>query len=140
MAPLRCVLLVDDDPTTRYLHRLLLDQLGLAAHVLEAANGQQALDLVLAQRADDFRTCPDLILLDVHMPGMNGFEFLEAYTALSQAQQCARVVALLTTSVSPRDVERAGRLSVSAYLTKPLMSETLSGFVHERFAPPSSVQ
>ena len=138
MAPLRCVLLVDDDPTTRYLHRLLLDQLGLAAHVLEAANGQQALELIRAQRADDFRTCPDLILLDVRMPVMNGFEFLEAYTALPRAQQCARVVALLTTSLSPRDVARADRLAVAAYLAKPLMSETLSEFVHERFAPPSS--
>lgn len=137
MLPLRCVLLVDDDATIRFLHHKLLTRLALAEHVLEAAHGQQALDLIHAQCADDFRTCPDLILLDVHMPVMDGFEFLAAYRALPEAQQCAKVVTMLTTSLHPRDVERAAQLSVSAYLSKPLTADKLRTLVQDHFAAPT---
>ena len=135
MLPLRCLLLVDDDPTTRFLHRQLLVRLSVAEHVLEAANGQEALALVRAQRADDFRTCPDLILLDVRMPVLDGFGFLEAYRALPEAQQCAKVVAMLTTSLHPRDLDRAAHSSVTAYLTKPLTADKIRALVQDRFAP-----
>ena len=137
MPSLRCVLLVDDDPTMRYLHRRLLTRLGAAEHVLEAANGHEALALVRAQCADDFRTCPDLILLDVRMPVMDGFAFLQAYRGLPEAQQCAQVVAMLTTSLHPADRARAAELSVSAYLTKPLTAETLRALVQDHFAAPA---
>ena len=119
---MRCLLLVDDNSTTRFLHRQLLVRLGVAEYVLEAANGQEALSLVRAQCADDFRTCPDLILLDVRMPVLDGFGFMEVYRALPEAQQCAKVVAMLTTSLHPRDLDRAAHFSVTAYLTKPLRS------------------
>lgn len=135
MGPLRCILLVDDDLTTRFLHRRLLDQFQIAEHLLEAANGLQALDLIRAQVVDDFRTCPDLILLDMRMPVMDGIEFLQAYRALPEAQQCAKVVAMLTTSMHPRDVERATQLAVSAYLTKPLTVEKISTLALRYFAP-----
>jgi CheY-like chemotaxis protein len=135
MGPLRCILLVDDDPTNRFLHRRLLTQLSVAEHMLEAANGMQALDLIHAQCADDFRTCPDLILLDMRMPVMDGIEFLKAYRALPEEKQCAKVVVMLTTSLNPRDVERAAQLSVSTYLTKPLTAGKISALVRDYFAP-----
>ncbi|SFQ82778.1 response regulator [Hymenobacter arizonensis] len=137
MLPLRCVLLVDDDPTLLFLHRRLLAQLDVAAHVLEAANGHEALAFIHAQCTDDFRTCPDLILLDLHMPVMDGFAFLAAYRALPEAQQCAKVVTMLTTSLNTDDLERAAQLSVSAYLSKPLTAEKLHTLVRDHFVAPA---
>ncbi|MBD2769353.1 response regulator [Hymenobacter sp. BT664] len=133
MDSLRCILLVDDDPTLRFLNRRLLARLGPAQHVLEAANGQEALAIIHAQRADDIRTRPDLILLDVHMPVMDGFAFLAAYRALPEQQQCAKVVAMLTSSRQPHDLERAIWLSASAYLIKPFTANQFHELVHDYF-------
>ncbi|SFQ67381.1 response regulator [Hymenobacter arizonensis] len=134
MPRLRCVLLVDDDPTTNYLHRKLLNKLGVVEHILTALNGVEAMALVNAQCHDDFRTCPDLILLDVNMPLMNGFEFLDAYHSLPTSQQCAKVVVMLTTSLHPRDVERAHHLPVSGFLTKPLTTDKFLDIIQANFA------
>ena len=135
LLPLRCVLLVDDNRITRFLHRRLIVRLGIAEHVLEATNGEEALALVHAQCADDFRTCPDLILLDVRMPVLDGFGFLEEYRALPEAQQCAKVVALLTTSWHPRDKNRAAQWVIADYLIKPLTADQLSALLKDRFVP-----
>jgi CheY-like chemotaxis protein len=72
MLPLPNVLLVDDDPTTNYLNKLLLTRMGVAQQVLVAENGEQALrtlDQTCQAPADS--TCPRLILLDMNMPSSN---------------------------------------------------------------------
>ncbi|WP_426062052.1 response regulator [Hymenobacter sp. B1770] len=134
MSQLRCVLLVDDDPTTNYLNRKLLVKMGIADGVLTALNGQEALAAVNTHCYEDSPTCPDLIFLDVNMPLMNGFEFLAAYRQLPPAQQCATVMVMLTTSLHPRDVQRAHHLPVSSFLTKPLTAEKVTAILQAHFA------
>ncbi|MBG8556306.1 response regulator [Hymenobacter guriensis] len=132
--PLRSVLLVDDDPTTNYLNRKLLTKMGITAEVLVALNGQEALAAVHNHCQEESPTCPELIFLDVNMPLMNGFEFLDAYRELPPAQQCATVVVMLTTSLHPRDVERAQVLPVSGFLTKPLTADKVNEIIRAHFA------
>ena len=134
MPPLRCILLVDDDPTTNYLNRKLLTKLGVTDHVLTAFNGQEALAAVHAHCQADSATHPDLILLDVNMPLMNGFEFLAAYRELPPAQQRATVVVMLTSSLHPRDVERAQHLPIAGFLTKPLTADKITDLIQAHFA------
>ncbi|MBF9239341.1 response regulator [Hymenobacter sp. BT683] len=133
MSPLRCILLVDDDPTTNYLNRKLLVSMGASGEVLTALNGQEALAILNAKFQQVDATCPDLIFLDVNMPLMNGFEFLDAYRQLPAEQQGATVVVMLTTSLHPRDVERAQQLPVSGFLTKPLTREKVSEIIGGHF-------
>lgn len=134
MPLLRCVLLVDDDPTTNYLNRKLLTQLGVANHVLTALNGQEALATVHTHCQPASATCPNLILLDVNMPLMNGFEFLAAYRQLPVTQQQATVVVMLTTSLHPRDVARAQQLAITDFLTKPLTAAKVQELMQAHFA------
>lgn len=134
MSPLRCVLLVDDDPTTNYLNRKLFTQLGVADHVLTALNGQEALAAVHTHCQPASAMCPDLILLDVNMPLMNGFDFLAAYRQLPVAQQQATVVIMLTTSLHPRDVVRAQQLTIAGFLTKPLTAAKVQEIIQTHFA------
>jgi CheY-like chemotaxis protein len=121
MAALTSVLLVDDDPTTNYLNKLLLTRMGAAEQVLVAENGEQAL-----------RT--RLILLDMNMPVLNGLAFLEAYVQLPLAQQQAIVIVMLTTSLHPVDLARAKELPIAGFLNKPLTKEKVYALLQEHFA------
>lgn len=134
MSRLPCILLVDDDPTTNYLNQKLLATMGVTNHVLTALNGQEALAAVNAHCYEASPTCPDLIFLDVNMPLMNGFEFLAAFRELPPAQQQATIVVMLTTSLHPRDVERAQSLPVSGFLTKPLTTAKVTESIQAHFA------
>lgn len=120
MPKLRCTLLVDDDPTTNYLNRKLLEKLDVTEQVMVALNGQEALAVLAAECTEASLTCPALVLLDVNMPLMNGFEFLDAYQQLPLARRQAIVVVMLTTSVHPRDMQRLETLNVAGFLSKPL--------------------
>lgn len=133
MPKLTSVLLVDDDSTTNYLNKLLLNRLGVAEHLLVAENGREALS-ILAQTCRATNTsCPPLILLDVNMPVMNGIEFLEAYQQLPLAQQQAIVIVLLTTSVNPLDLARVQALPIASTLTKPLTEEKVNALLQQYF-------
>lgn len=113
-------MLDDDDQTTNYLNQLLINRLGVANKLLVALNGQEALALLQAHCQDATTECPALILLDVKMPVMDGFAFLEAYERLPLPQKHAIIIVMLTTSLHPQDVERVKTLHVAGYLNKPL--------------------
>ncbi|MGI4871872.1 MAG: response regulator [Janthinobacterium lividum] len=135
MPKLPCTLLVDDDPTTNYLNRKLLETLGVTKRVLVALNGQEALHVLAAEcPADNSPTCPTLILLDINMPGMNGFEFLEAFAHLPLAQRQAIVIVMLTTSMHPRDMQRLAALPVAGFLSKPLNPAKIQEVLQTHFS------
>lgn len=133
MPPLHCVLLVDDDPTTNFLNRLLLQRLGVAEQVLVAENGQEALDLLDRECCPPAGQCPALILLDLNMPVMGGLEFLEAFWQRPLALRHGAVVAVLTTSVSPRDLTHVQQLPIAGVLTKPLTEAQVRELLHAHF-------
>jgi len=133
MSKLPYVLLVDDDPTTNFLNHKLLLRLGVTDHVRVALNGREALAELRACQNEP-ANCPALIFLDVNMPVMGGLDFLEAYQQLPADQRPAIVVALLTTSVNPRDQQRADQLPIAAYLTKPLTQQQVEQVMVRYFA------
>ena len=82
MRRISTILLVDDDETTNFLHERLLDRLDVFEQVLVARNGAQALEILTQPNARFSSINPVLVLLDLNMPVMNGFEFLKAFQAL----------------------------------------------------------
>ena len=134
MPKLRCVLLVDDDPTANYLNRKLLEKLAIADHVRVALNGLEALAVLAAECPEAGPSCPALIFLDINMPLMDGFEFLEAYQQLPLAQQQAMVIVMLTTSVHPRDLQRLETLPVAGFLSKPLNPAKVHDILQAHFS------
>jgi len=128
------VLLVDDDQTTNFLNKLLLTRLGVTEQVLLAANGEEALR-ILAQQCAELTSCPNLILLDMNMPVLNGLAFLEAYTQLPSPIQHTIVIVMLTTSLHPVDLAKAEQLPINGFLNKPLTEEKVAALLREHFAP-----
>lgn len=135
MPALTTVLLVDDDSTTNFLNKLLLTQMGVAEQVLVAENGEQALrTLDQACHAADSRSCPQLILLDMNMPVLNGLAFLEAYVQMPQVQQRAIVIVMLTTSLHPVDLAQAQQLPIADFINKPLTKEKVTSVLAKYFS------
>ena len=131
MHKLSSVLLVDDDETTNFLNAHLLKSLGVTDQVLVAINGREALSLLARHCTPPATTCPLLVLLDINMPVMGGIDFLEAYQPQPPAQ--AIRVAVLTSSVHPRDLERLRQLPHIALLHKPLTRDKINTLLQEHF-------
>ncbi|UOR06343.1 response regulator [Hymenobacter aerilatus] len=134
MEKLPCILLVDDDPVNNFLNQHLLENLAVADQLLVAQNGQEAFTLLQQhQQPDAHEAYPALVLLDVNMPVMNGFEFLQAYQQLPPAQQQALVIVMLTNSLQPHEVARAQQLHVADFLSKPLTREKIDTVLQTHF-------
>lgn len=134
MAAISCTLLVDDDDTTNFLNQTLLRRMAISDAVFVAGNGQEALDLLHAHcEQPTSPTCPALILLDMKMPIMNGFEFLQAYAQRPPRENPTVVIIMLTTSLNPNDVVQMQGLPIAGYLTKPLTREKINHVLEQHF-------
>jgi CheY-like chemotaxis protein len=134
---LQCILLVDDDNATNFYHQMIIKKTNIDCHVQVALNGQEAIDYLTSNGSFSHQTefpQPGLILLDINMPIMNGWEFLGKYEELPLNQKGNIVMAMLTTSLNPEDKERAKTFThLEDFLNKPLNKEKLLGVVHEFF-------
>ncbi|MBO3271940.1 MULTISPECIES: response regulator [Hymenobacter] len=130
MEKLASVLLVDDDATNNFLNELLFKKLEITDRLLVAESGTEALQLL--QQPDESNG-PNLILLDVNMPGMNGIEFLENYVRLPDVQRHATVVIMLTTTMDARDLARLNDLPIAGLVSKPLTQEKLATILQLHF-------
>lgn len=118
------VLIVDDDPIFNFLHTRMLSLGGLAKEVHTALNGQQALDLVNGYFSGT-AALPDAILLDLTMPELDGFGFLEAFRKLKVPGMERVNIVVITSSINPKDMERVKELGITKYLIKPITLEKL---------------
>lgn len=131
--PLNCILLVDDNPDDNLFHERVIRKTGCTKNIVAKQSGKAALEY-LRSKADHPEAHPDLIFLDINMPGMNGWEFLDAYNLLDDPLKSRVVVVMLTTSVNPDDREKANTiLSISSFQTKPLTVKILLEILQEHF-------
>jgi CheY-like chemotaxis protein len=113
------ILLVEDEPADAHLVQVALTENRILADVRHAVDGREALDY-LRRQAPRFADAPrpDLILLDLNMPRMDGREFLAAIKLEKAFRQIPVVV--LTTSEVERDVIASYHLGAAGYITKPV--------------------
>ncbi|GAA4295965.1 response regulator [Nibribacter koreensis] len=112
---LRKVLFVDDNETSRFLVRRLIARENFAEQTVCAKNGEEGLSFVMSEQFD-------LVLLDLNMPVMNGFELLDALAGEFEGELTViPPIFILSSSSNSRDMETVRRYHfVKGYLSKPL--------------------
>lgn len=120
---------VDDDEVYVMGIKRLIKRANLTEEVLFFENGKLAID-VLEENKDNSDRLPNVILLDINMPVMDGWEFLESYKNIRPQIQKKIYIYMISSSINPRDIDRAKSFEdVTEYLEKPVTLEELMEMV-----------
>jgi CheY-like chemotaxis protein len=131
MTKIDSVLLIDDDHINNYMNEKLIRKLKISDIVHVATNGSEAIQFV----EDQDMPVPPLIFLDLSMPAIDGFEFLEIYQKMDIPEKDKVLIVILTTSSNFSDMERIKQIGNYEFLTKPLNEEKLLRIIEKYFAP-----
>lgn len=112
------ILLVEDDNLDVIDLQRSLDKMNILHKTHVAKNGEEAINFLKGEGRETFDSKPDVILLDLNMPKMNGFEFLNVVRSTDSWKDLK--VFIVTTSEERVDKEAAKKLGVSGYIVKPL--------------------
>lgn len=123
MKRLKAVLLIDDDYISSWLNKHILEELQ-AVEQIECITDPISALVYLAKATstqDNIEQhCPDIIFLDLDMPGIMGFDFLDRLQQIEGCQDLPMRTVLLTSSMDEADMSRAAGYNIHAYLVKPL--------------------
>lgn len=137
MKTINCILLVDNFDADNYYNDIILKNAGLCNHVKTAIGGIEALEyLEKASKNDPHGTfpIPDLLFLDINMPRMNGFEFMEEFKKLDEKLKASVVIVLLTTYLTSEDRTKALQYKeIKELMIKPLTIEAVSKLIEKYF-------
>jgi len=93
-------------------------------------NGEEALDFI-KNNTEDIH--PELILLDINMPVMDGFEFLQEYNKVDFNGKLKPHIIMLTTSTNPTDVDKVKKSDITGYINKPLTESKIMEIIQTHF-------
>ena len=125
------VLLVDDEVLHNKINEMLLEKSPLVGNVASVTTGKDALSLLEA-RFYGRKPFPEVILLDINMPMMNGFQFLEKLHDHGIIDPAELHIVMLSSSFDPRDKQRALELGIEDYSEKPLKPEHIRKYLEIR--------
>jgi CheY-like chemotaxis protein len=120
------IMLVDDDNVHHVVTGMLLKRLPYDIETSRAMNGLEAINMLKA----DLNEPPDLILLDLNMPVMNGWDFLEIFKDLMSSFSKVPVICILSSTIAPDDIERSKMYdTVECFLSKPLLKADMQNLL-----------
>lgn len=119
------IVLIDDDATTNYLNKLIIERSALVDEVITFDSAEDALNFFNKNAGSEDES---LVLLDINMPVMNGWQFLDQYQSIQD--DGANKIVLLTSSINPTDKQLADeKNNVVDYKSKPLSADMLADLV-----------
>ena len=131
MTTLKTLTLVDDDDIFVFLTTKIIEQTNLVDLIKVFGNGLDAINF-LKENKNNVDALPDIILLDLNMPIMNGWQFLEEYNKLNPTIGKKITIYICSSSISPDDITRAKTISeVSDYIIKPITKDKLIDLIKD---------
>jgi CheY-like chemotaxis protein len=127
---LKCIMLIDDNVHDTFFAKRVIAKNNPGDTIIAKDSAMQALDYLRSQT----KPIPDMIFLDIYMPVMSGWEFLDEYCKLEKAIQNKIMIVMLATSGDPAHILRANTWAcISDYITKPLTSEKMEEISEKYF-------
>jgi CheY-like chemotaxis protein len=103
---------------------VVMKKMNPSLDIIKAQNGQEAMDTLQAQALSG-KPYPDLILLDLDMPVMNGLQFLRELAPLPHCQEITRRIAVLSSSIDPKEITLTQQLGARWFIQKPVTADKL---------------
>jgi len=124
------ILFIDDDPITLMLCKMVIKKASFSNEIATAKNGEEALlyfnTLKQLDSNNEFKKQPQLIFLDLNMPVMGGWEFLDSFSTADYADYNKTKVIILSSTIDPEDLEKSKKYPmVIDFLSKPISKEML---------------
>lgn len=135
MRKLDRILIIDDDEVNNFVCKQIIKKSGIQADVDTKSSADKGLDLLKEAIESGKNEFPDLIFLDINMPVMNGWDFLEEYKKLLPQINKDIVLMMLSSSVYEHDIEKSKAYhEVSDYIFKPLKTDKIKEICSKYFA------
>ncbi|PXX31793.1 response regulator [Arenibacter sp. ARW7G5Y1] len=123
------ICLIDDDDIYKYTITRTIKTHKLARKILMFSNGEEALEFMIDNVGNN-QKLPDVIFLDINMPILDGFQFMEEYVKIKPRVGKEVTIYMVSSSVDPVDLAQANQISeISDYIIKPITPEQLSAIV-----------
>jgi len=123
------VMLIDDNEIDNLINQKMIEAASIAEHIYIHTGARSAIEFLRNLEKLDMETknvMPEVIFLDIDMPLMDGFQFLDEFDKLSEETKKKCKVVMLTSSINPQDVNKSKRYSyVKKYINKPLSQDNL---------------
>ena len=123
-------MLIDDDTDDNFFHKMVIDEMNITKNVEVTLSSFEALDFLKKEK----QTQPELIFLDINMPKMNGWEFLEEHSKLSEEQKAKVIIIMLSSPKDSDDIKRAaGFPETIDFNYKPLTEKSMIKILEQYF-------
>jgi len=125
------IAVVDDDKIFQLIATRSIKATQFSGKILQFNNGSEAIQY-LEEHANDEHALPDLLFLDINMPLVDGWMFMEDYISLkSRIHKLIRIY-MVSSSIDPKDIERAKAISdIKEYVTKPISQQKFAALISE---------
>jgi CheY-like chemotaxis protein len=135
--PYKTVMIVDDNKIDRLLVELNVKRYDFAEEIISKGSAKSALEYLESSAAIP-GTLPELIFLDIQMPEMDGFGFLDEYEKMPKSITNNCTIMMLSSSLDPKDMERAKKNQfVKKFISKPVNAQILREIANGSEVPPT---
>jgi response regulator of citrate/malate metabolism len=128
---LNCVLLIDDDIASNFLSEKIIRNADITNEIKIAPNGEVAIANIEEEYFDN-NSSPELILLDINMPIMDGIDFFSRYKSIFDRNTGSTIIAF-TSSIHYHQIDTLFQLGISDYISKPLTSDKITRVMETHF-------